>query len=154
MAIMDNIDRQIIRALQKDGRMTNLELAASVNLSPSPCLRRLRALEENGIIKGYSADIDSKAYGLPVTAFIGIKLGKHTETAVRQFEERVKRMDEVLECHVLTGATDYFLKVMVSGLEEYETFIRKQIHPIGDIASIDSSFVYGTVKNTHVYPVL
>lgn len=150
--MMDNIDRRMIRVLQKDGRITNLELAAKVNLSPSPCLRRLRSLEENGVIKGYSAEIDAKAYGLPVTAFIRVKLGKHSESTIKQFEDRVKRMDEVLECHVLTGATDYFLKVMVAGLEEYEAFIRKQIHPIGDIASIDSSFVYGTVKKTHVYP--
>lgn len=149
---MDLIDRRIVRELQKDGRITNQELATLVNLSPSPCLRRLRALEEQGIIKGYSASIDAKAYGLPITALIRIKLGKHTEDAVKSFEDRIKRLDQVLECHVLTGDTDYFLKVLVAGLEEYEEFVRRQIHPIGDINSIDSSFVYGTVKNTDIYP--
>jgi len=149
---MDSIDRKIIRELQKNGRITNQELATKVNLSPSPCLRRLKALEERGIIKGYSAIIDAKSYGLPLTALIRIKLDRHSEEAVRQFEDRVRRLDEVLECHVLTGATDYFMKVLVAGLEEYEEFIRKQIHPIGDINSIDSSFVYGTVKTTNVFP--
>ena len=149
---MDNIDRKIIRELQKNGRITNQELATKVNLSPSPCLRRLKALEERGIIKGYSAIIDAKSYGLPLTALIRIKLDRHSEDAVRQFEDRVRRLDEVLECHVLTGATDYFMKVLVAGLEEYEEFVRKQIHPIGDINSIDSSFVYGTVKTTNIFP--
>ncbi|WP_018996422.1 Lrp/AsnC family transcriptional regulator [Hirschia maritima] len=149
---MDSIDRKIIRELQKNGRITNQELATKVNLSPSPCLRRLKALEERGIIKGYSAVIDAKSYGLPLTALIRIKLDRHSEDAVRQFEDRVRRLDEVIECHVLTGATDYFMKVLVAGLEEYEEFVRKQIHPIGDINSIDSSFVYGTVKTTNVFP--
>lgn len=149
---MDSIDRKIIRELQKNGRITNQELATKVNLSPSPCLRRLKALEERGIIKGYSAVIDAKSYGLPLTALIRIKLDRHSEDAVRQFEDRVRRLDEVIECHVLTGSTDYFMKVLVAGLEEYEEFVRKQIHPIGDINSIDSSFVYGTVKTTNVFP--
>lgn len=151
---MDSKDRQIIRALQQDGRMTNQDLAAKVNLSPSPCLRRLRNLEDRGIIRGFSADVDAKAYGLAVTVYIRIRLERHSEDLVHKFESRITALEEVLECHLLTGQADYLLRVMVSGLDAYEAFIRHKIHPIGGIGSIDSSFVYGTVKKTAVFPRL
>ncbi|MBG6208141.1 Lrp/AsnC family leucine-responsive transcriptional regulator [Labrenzia sp. EL_126] len=151
---MDSKDRQIIRALQKDGRMTNQELAETVNLSPSPCLRRLRNLENSGAIRGFSVDVDPKTYGLPITVFVRIRLERHNEEDVRHFESRVQTIDEVLECHVLTGAMDYQLRVVVASLDAYEGFIRNRIHPIGGIASIDTSFVYGTVKKTAVFPAL
>ncbi|WP_425082014.1 Lrp/AsnC family transcriptional regulator [Ruegeria arenilitoris] len=149
---MDAKDRQIIRALQRDGRITNQNLADEVNLSPSPCLRRVKNLEANGVIKGYSADVDAAAYGMAITVFVRIRLERHNETDVQNFEKRVRMIDEVLECHVLTGAMDYQLRVLVSDLEAYEEFIRHRIHPIGGIASIDTSFVYGTVKKTAVFP--
>ncbi|MFD0909583.1 Lrp/AsnC family transcriptional regulator [Ruegeria arenilitoris] len=149
---MDAKDRQIIRALQRYGRMTNQDLADEVNLSPSPCLRRVKNLEASGVIRGYSANVDAAAYGLPITVFVRIRLERHNETDVQKFEKQVRLIDEVLECHVLTGAMDYQLRVLVSDLEAYESFIRNRIHPIGGIASIDTSFVYGTVKETEVFP--
>jgi len=151
---MDNKDRQIIRALQQDGRMTNQDLAEAVNLSPSPCLRRLRNLEASGAIRGFSVDVDPAAYGLPITVFVRIRLERHNEEDVQRFERQVQIIPEILECHVLTGAMDYQLRVVVSDLDAYETFIRTRIHPIGGIASIDTSFVYGTVKKTAVFPDL
>ncbi|MBR9651305.1 Lrp/AsnC family transcriptional regulator [Thalassovita aquimarina] len=151
---MDRKDRQIIRMLQQDGRITNQDLAARVNLSPSPCLRRVRNLEACGAIQGYSANADPELYGLPVTVFVRIRLESHNEKDVQHFESRVRAMDEVLECHVMTGQTDYQLRVVVADLNDYETFIRNRIHPIGCIASIDTSFVYGTVKKTAVFPDL
>lgn len=152
--IMDDKDRQIIRALQRNGRATNLEIAAEVNLSPSPCLRRIRILEESGAITGYRAVADQRAYGLPVTVFIRIRLERHSEDTVKRFESRIRALDEVLECHLMTGPADYLLRVVVSGLDAYEDFIRNRIHPIGGIASIDSSFVYGSVKSTGVFPAV
>ncbi|MDC0657742.1 Lrp/AsnC family transcriptional regulator [Leisingera sp. SS27] len=149
---MDSKDRQIIRALQRDGRMTNQDLAEAVNLSPSPCLRRVRNLEAQGIIQGYSAVVDAKSYGLPITVFVRIKLERHGEADVKNFERKMQLIEEVLECHVLTGAMDYQLRVLVPDLEAYEEFIRNRIHPVGGIASIDTSFVYGTVKRTAVFP--
>ncbi|MDP1667856.1 Lrp/AsnC family transcriptional regulator [Phaeovulum sp.] len=149
---MDQKDRQIIRALQRNGRATNLEIAAEVNLSPSPCLRRMRLLEESGAILGYRVVVDAKAYGLPVTVFVRIRLERHSAELVNHFEKRVRALDEVLECHLMTGPADYLLRVVVSGLDAYEDFIRNRIHPIGGIGSIDTSFVYGTVKNTGVFP--
>ena len=151
---LDATNRKIIRALQKNGRMTNLDLAAEVNLSPSPCLRRLRNLERDGVIKGYSIDVDATAYGLPVTAFVRVSLEKHVDDTVGQFEARVRAIPEVLECFVMTGVSDYLLRVVVSDLEDYERFVRQRLHPIGGISSIDTSFVYGVVKQTHVYPEL
>ncbi|RVT81899.1 Lrp/AsnC family transcriptional regulator [Rhodobacteraceae bacterium CCMM004] len=151
---MDAKDRQIIRALQRDGRMTNQELAERVNLSPSPCLRRLRKLEASGAIRGFTVDADPVAYGLPITAFVHIRLERHTEDTVRRFERQVAGLEQVLECHVLTGGTDYLLKVVVADLTAYETFVREGIHPIGGVGSIDTSFVYGTTKRTAVFPTL
>lgn len=143
-----------MRVLQQDGRITNQDLAAKVSLSPSPCLRRLRLLEENKVILGYSAEVDAKAYGLPVLVFVRIRLSPHTQETIQNFERHINRLDEVLECHLMTGPADYLLRVMVAGLHTYEDFIRNRIHTIGGIDSIDSSFVYGSVKRTAVFPGL
>ncbi|RKQ69467.1 AsnC family transcriptional regulator [Litorimonas taeanensis] len=151
---MDSKDRQIIRALQSDGRMTNQDLAEKVNLSPSPCLRRLRNLEKSGIISGYSVDVDSVAYGLPVTVFVRVQLDKHTEDVVQNFEAQISKIDHVLECYMMTGRADYLLKVIVADLNDYEGFVRRALHPIGGIGSIDTSFAYGVVKKTSVFPRL
>ena len=150
---MDLKDRQIIRELQKDGRITNQELAERVNLSPSPCLRRLRLLEEAGVIRGYTALVDQKAYGLPITVFLRIRLDRHGEPVIKVFEQAIGRIDEVLDCFLLAGGDDYLLRVIVASLEAYEDFLRRKIHAIPGIASIDTSFAYGVVKQTRVFPV-
>lgn len=150
--IMDIIDRKIIRALQEDGRMSNRDLADRVGLSPSPCLRRLKALEARGVITGYRASVDGRAYGLPLTVFIRVRLERHDEATVQGFERAMHRLGNVLECHVMTGAVDYLLKVVVADLEDYERFVRHRLHTIGGIASIDTSFAYGLVKKTAVFP--
>ena len=134
--------------------MTNQDVAAEVNLSPSPCLRRVKLLEKSGAIKGYSAEVDAKDYGLPVTVFVRVTLDRHTEDCVQKFEQSVKRVDEVLECFVMTGVSDYLLRVVVADLSDYENFVRKRLHAIGGIASIDTSFVYGVVKKTSVFPAI
>ena len=149
---IDAKDLQIIRALQQDGRLTNLELAERVNLSPSPCLRRVRMLEEAGVICGYAACVDPKAMGLRITAFIRITLERHDRDAVGRFEARVQAIDEILDCHLLTGEADYLLRVMVPDLEAYEAFVRASLHGITGIRSITTSFVYGNVKSSRVFP--
>lgn len=151
---MDDKDRQIIRALQRNSRMTNQDLAAEVNLSPSPCLRRVKLLEQSGALKSYTAEIDAEAYGLPVTVFVRISLTGHDGKTVSQFEQQIKRVDEILECFVMTGTSDFLLRVVVADLAGYERFVRQRLHPIGSIGSIDSSFVYGVVKKTGVFPLL
>jgi len=150
---VDSKDRQIIRELQRDGRLTNQDLAEKVNLSPSPCLRRLRKLEHDGVIQGYTALVDQQAYGLPVTVFIRIRLERHSKESVKTFEDKVQRIDHILECYLMTGDCDYLLRVIVPSLEDYEIFIRRKIHDIPGIASIDTSFAYGIVKRVQTFPV-
>lgn len=149
---IDATDRKIIRTLQKNGRITNLDLAEAVNLSPSPCLRRLRNLEDKGVIRGYSADVDAAAYGLAITIFVRVTLKEHSGEMVRLFEEEIRKIPEVMECYVMTGAADYLLRVVAKDLEDYERFVRQRLHRIGCISSIDSGFVYGVVKRSHVFP--
>lgn len=151
---IDATDRKLIRALQKNGRMTNLDLAAEINLSPSPCLRRLRNLEQIGAIKSYGIDVDAAAYGLPVTVFVRVTLEKHTDKTVKKFEDDIHAIPEVLECYMLTGLSDYLLRVVVADLEDYERFVRQRLHRVNGISSIDSNFVYSVVKRTSVFPDL
>jgi len=149
---MDQKDVQIVRALQKDGRLTNQDLSEKVNLSPSPCLRRLRLLEEEGVLKGYTALVDQKAYGLPLTVFIQIKLHMHNKDAVQAFEDRVMTIPEIMDCYIITGGSDYLLRVLCKDLDGYEFFVRETLHNLPGIASIDTSFAYSVVKQSHVYP--
>jgi Lrp/AsnC family transcriptional regulator, leucine-responsive regulatory protein len=149
---MDSKDRQIIAALQANGRMSNQELSERVNLSPSPCLRRLRQLEEARVIRGYTALVDERAYGLPVTAFVRVRLQLHDSKTVASFEAAISRMDAVLDCYVMTGNADYLLRVLVASLNDYEQFVRTQLHAVEGIASIDTSFAYGHVKRATVFP--
>jgi len=151
---MDSKDREIIKALQRNGRLTNQDLAAQVNLSPSPCLRRTRALEEKGVIKGYTAIVDERAYGLPVTALVRIRLSSHTGDVVKLFEKKVHETEKILDCYVITGSEDYLLRVLLEDLKSYEEFVRHKLHNIPGIASIDSSFAYGVLKQSNVFPVV
>lgn len=150
---MDEIDYKIIRELQADGRMSVQDLAARVNLSPSPCLRRLRILEERGAIRGYVAVVDEVQYGLPVTVFVRIRLDRHSEERVGRFERSIRSIGEILECYLLAGDFDYMLRVLVHDLKSYESFVRERIHTIPGIAAIETSFSYGTIKKTSVFPV-
>ena len=149
---IDQKDHQIIRELQRNGRLTNIELAERVNLSPSPCLRRVRQLEKNGVIKGYTALIDQTAYGVPLTVFVSITLDTHSKTSVSEFEAQVGRLAQVMDCFLTTGDADYILRVVVADLASYERFVREDLHPIKGIRSIDTRFAYGIVKQSHIYP--
>lgn len=150
---LDAKDLQIIRALQEDGRLTNLDLAQKVNLSPSPCLRRVRLLEEAKVIRGYAADVDPKAVGLEITAFIRVTLNRHDRNAVASFEAKVREVDEILDCYLMTGEADYLLRVVVPDLEAYESFVRHRLHAIPSVSSITTSLVYGLVKTSRVFPL-
>lgn len=151
---MDDIDRKIVRAVQRDGRMSNRDLADRVGLSPSPCLRRLKNLEQSGVIRGYHAEIDAKLYGLPITVFIRVRLERHDEDTVNAFEAKVRANNNIVECHVMTGQSDYLLRVMVADLSDYERFVRRELQRIGGVASIDTSFAYGMVKRRSAFPLV
>ena len=144
--MLDKTDYAIIAALQDNGRLTNLELAERVNLSPSPCLRRVKKLEASGIITGYHAEVDERAYGLPLTIFVRVTLERHNKAVIARFEDAIRAMEEVMECHLLTGSADYLIKLLVEDLVDYERFMREEMHEIPGIASIDTSFALVAVK--------
>lgn len=150
---MDETDKKIIKELQLNGRISNEELAKRVNLSPSPCLRRVRALERDEVIVGYAAQVDQNKVDLPVTGFMRLRLNQHTEKAIKVFEQEIRDIPEVLECYLMSGDWDYLLRVIVGSLHEYEEFVRRKIHKVSGVASMDTSFAYGEVKRTAVYPL-
>jgi len=150
--MLDSIDRRIVRELQADGRITNQALAEKVGLSPSPCLRRLRRLEQDGVIRGYTALIDQDSYGLPINVFASVKLVSQTEEALAEFDGAIRRWDEVVDCFLMTGTRDYLLRVAVPSLEAYERFLRTRLTRLGCVGSIESSFALGIVKQAAVLP--
>ena len=150
---LDDIDRRLLAAVQENGRLTATELAERVGLTVSPCLRRLRLLEEAGVIRGYAALIDQKKVGLPVSVFVSIKLERQSEEAMRAFEDAIRGWPEVLECYLMTGPRDYLLRVVASDLADYERFVKARLTRISGIANIESSFALGQVKHTGALPI-
>ena len=150
---LDAIDRRIIAAIQDDGRITTNDLAEKVGLSPSPCARRLRLLENSGVIAGYTAIIDQKKVGLPISAFASIKLERQREEDLDRFAEAVSRWPEVMECYLMTGQRDYLMRVVCADLPAYERFLKARLTRLDGIASIESSFALGQVKHTNVLPI-
>ncbi|WP_338722778.1 Lrp/AsnC family transcriptional regulator [Devosia sp. XK-2] len=150
---IDAADRKILRALQEDGRMTAQALADKVGLSASPCLRRVRQLERAGVISGYSANIDQKAVGLPVSVFISIKLEQQRAGNLDAFGAAISLWPEVMECYLMTGQFDFLLRVVCADLESYEHFLREKLTQLDGVASIESSFSLGAVKFSRVLPL-
>ncbi|ART67280.1 AsnC family transcriptional regulator [Mycobacterium dioxanotrophicus] len=149
---MDDLDQAIVRELQQNGRITNQELADRVGLTASPCLRRVKQLETAGVITGYTAVVDPRALGMSITAFVRIRLDRHSQDAVDAFESAIRLIENVLECFVVTGESDYLLRIVVTNLEQYERVIRTRLQRLPGITSIDSSFTFGQIKQTFVYP--
>ncbi|MCM3420236.1 Lrp/AsnC family transcriptional regulator [Sphingopyxis alaskensis] len=137
---LDMADIRILDALQMDGRITNAELSEQVGLSPSPCLRRVKQLESTGVIRGYVALVDPAALGLSVTAFVRVRLSQQDDLHLSQFEETVAGLPEVMECYLMTGDSDYQLRVLVKSLEDFEEFLRRKLTRIKGIAEVTSSF--------------
>lgn len=152
-AMIDQTDQRILAALQLDGRLSNVDLAEKIGLSASPCLRRVRLLEDAGIIRGYHAAVDQVKVGLPVSVFVSVKLEKQRETDMNRFEAAVRRFPEVLECYLMTGSRDYLLRVVAKDLADYERFLKATLTRIEGVASIESSFALAQVKHTAVMPI-
>lgn len=145
-ANLDRIDRAILLAIQADGRMSLQALSERVGLSASPCARRIRKLEDLGVIRGYSALIDESRIGYPVSVFVSVKLDRQVSDALQTFETAVRGYPEVVDCWLMTGNRDYLLRVAVSGLDEFESFLMTQLTKIPVVASIESSFPLRRVK--------
>lgn len=150
---LDRIDRRIIDALQRDGRLANNELAAQVNLSPSPCLRRVRSLEEAGVIKRYVALVDPAKVGLHMLAYVSVKLEKKGQMPAEDFASAVNTWSEVTECYSMTGDMDYLLRVQVEDLDHFSRFIMGKLLKQPGVADVKSSFALQRVKETTVLPV-
>ncbi|UFN50572.1 Lrp/AsnC family transcriptional regulator [Roseomonas sp. OT10] len=143
---MDAIDKKILRALARQGRLTNAELAQEVGLSPSPCWTRVKRLEQAGVIRGYAALLDAAALGMPDTVFLEVMMEKHDDTLLKRFEDAVRVMPEVLECHLVTGEYDYILKLAVGGTAGYEALLREKIYRLPGVRHTRSSFTLRCLK--------
>ena len=150
---LDDIDIRILAALQEDGRLTNVELAKRVNLSPSPCLARVKALERSGLISAYVALCDPLALGLSVNVFISVSLERQGKDALEGFEQRIADHPEVMECYLMTGASDYLLRVLVPDMKSLERFIVDHLAKIPGVANIRSSFALKQVRYKTALPL-
>jgi Lrp/AsnC family leucine-responsive transcriptional regulator len=153
VSALDAIDQKILAALQADCQITVQELAAKVGLSASPCHRRIKMLEDRGVISRYVALVDQKAIGLHVSVFISIKLERQKEEDLDRFARAISGWDEVLECYLMTGTRDYLLRVVASDLAAYEAFLKTKLTRLDGIASIESSFALSQVKYSIALPV-
>ena len=152
-APLDRIDRRILEHLQADGRLTNQDLAARVALSPSPCLRRVRALEKAGVIRHYVALVDSLKVGLEMLAYVTVKLEKKGRMPVEQFTRAVQSWPEVVACYSMTGDMDYLMRVQVEDLDHYARFIMEKLLKQAGVIDIKSNFVLERVKDTTALPL-
>lgn len=150
---LDEIDRQILGHLQQNARISNLDLAKAVGLSPSPCSRRVRELEEAGVVREYVTLIDPAAADLTVSVFINVTLEKQVEADLEVFEAAVKALPEVMECYLMTGDADYLLRVVTSDLDAYHTFLMEHLTRIPGVANIRSSFALKQVKYRTALPL-
>jgi len=150
---LDHIDYKILKHLQDNARITNADLADKVGLSPTPCLRRLRRLETDGIILGYHTEVNREALGVNVTVIILVKLEREDDKALRAFEKEIKKRNEVMECYLVTGKFDFFLRVVVPTLASYERFLSETILRMPNIATVESSFTLREVERKIVIPL-
>ena len=151
--MLDKVDKSILRALQADGRLSNVELSRKISLSPPATHSRLRRLEKDGYIRQYTAVVDREKAGYDLLCFIHISLQMHQVTQVEKFREATRKMPEVLECHHITGEYDYLLKVVLRNRKDLERFVVDKLTPIPGVARIHTSLVFTEVKSTMALPL-
>ena len=151
---LDNLDLRILHELQSDGSLSNVELSRRVHLSPSPCLARVKALETNGVIDRYVAIASATALGLGLNVFISISLRYQSKEALGEFERRISEHDEVMECYLMSGDSDYLIRVALADIGALEKFILEQLTPIPGIEKIRSSFALKQVRYKTALPLL
>ena len=152
-AKLDRVDRRIQRALQDDGRMTNVELARRAEISAPPCLRRVRALEEAGYIRGYHADINAEALGFGVTVFAQVGLSSQAETDLKAFEALMQSWPEVRECHMLAGETDFLLRIVAVDWDAYQRFLTTRLTAAPNVTHVKSALAIRTCKSVPGVPI-
>ena len=150
---LDPIDKRILTELQRNGRVSNVDLAEAVGLSPSPCLRRVRDLENAGVVDRYAAILDQAAAGYALSVFVQVTLERQIETALEAFERVVAERPEVMECYLMTGDADYLLRIVVPDVAAYEGFLKNHLTRIQGVSSIKSSFALNRVKYETALPL-
>lgn len=150
---LDAVDYEILATLQEDGRITNVDLAGRVGLTAPPCLRRVRSLEQRGIIKGYHAKLDAPSLGYGITVFALVSLKSQAEADLRAFEEHVAGLPQVRECHMLNGEIDFILKIVASDLQAFQQFLTSHLTPAPNVASVKTSLTIRTSKDSPGVPV-
>jgi DNA-binding Lrp family transcriptional regulator len=150
---LDSIDMRILSELQSNGRITNVELSRRAKITAPPCLRRMRALEKAGYVRGYHADLDGKMLGFEVSGFVFVGLASQAESDLKQFEEHVRAWPNVRECHMLSGEVDFLLKVVAKDLSSFQTFITDTLTAAKNVASVKSSLVIHATKNDPGVPI-
>jgi len=150
---LDDIDRRILAVLQQNAHATTTELSEAVGLSPSPCARRVRLLEQAGMIKHYVAVVDQEKVGLSINVFASIRLERQREDNLDCFAAAVARWPEIVECYLMTGRQDYLLRIVVKDLPAYETFLKQKLTRLEGVASIESSFALAQVKQFQALPL-
>ena len=150
---LDRIDRQILSDLQQDGRMTNVDLAKRAGISAPPCLRRVRAIEKAGFIKGYHADLEPVALGFNVSVFAHVGLNSQAEVDLLAFEQMVDQWPEVRECHMLAGETDFLLKIVSRDWDEYQKFITSKLTAAPNVAQVKSALAIRSSKKLPGVPI-
>lgn len=153
MFVIDSIDRRILQALQRDGRISNAQLSEEVNLSASACHRRVQRLEKEGWISGYVALLNPRKMGRPTTVFVEITLSGQADEVLDAFEKAVARVPDVLECHLMAGTADYLLKVVAGDTEDFARIHRRYLATLPGVAQMQSSFALRTVRQTTALPV-
>ena len=150
---LDAYDHRILAALQRDGRLSNVQLAEAIGLSPSPCLRRVRLLEEAGVIRRYGADLDRDQVGLGLTVFVGIKVERHHEEQAEAFRRAVVDLPEVISVHLVSGEADFLLQVVVPDQRAYEHFLTGTLLKLPGVSDIRSNFAISTLKESAPLPL-
>jgi Lrp/AsnC family leucine-responsive transcriptional regulator len=149
----DSAERDILRILQTEGRLTNVELAERIGLSESPCFRRVKRLEESGVIKGYSARLDQRRLGMQVTAFVQVSLEKQDDQKQRDFLARVEAEEHIVECHAMSGSHDYLLKVLACSMDHFSELAMQRILKFPGVKDIESNFSLMAIKESAALPV-
>ena len=150
---LDDVDRRILSHLQGYGRMTNVDLAQQAGISAPPCLRRVRALEDNGIIRGYHADIDADALGYSVTVFAFVGLTSQAESDLQEFEEMVRAWSQVRECHMLMGETDFLLKIVAHDWDDFQQFLTRKLTPAPNVSHVKTALAIRSAKALPGVPI-
>lgn len=153
MANLDETDRRLLAELQNEGRVTNVELAHRVGLTAPPCLRRVRALEDLGVIKGYHAELDASKLGFAISVFALVSLKSQAEESLRQFEDHMRGLPEVRECHMLNGEIDFILKIVSKDLQSFQEFLTSKLTPAPNVASVKTSLTIRTAKQLPGVPL-